>query len=152
MNVVIAIVITAGLSVLVGIYYGNERYREGFKSGAAEERKATEKDYELGYSYGYRAGEEKGKKEALKEMLKEDTALATIPYTNTIILQRKETVTLKEEYETRRTREELISWHTNHLYERILNDAKRAIEITVNEPNATGETEIEGRLVVTLRG
>lgn len=38
------------------------------------------------------------------------------------------------------------------LYERLLNDAKRAIDITVTEPNATGETEIEGRLVVVLRG
>lgn len=152
MNVVIAIVITAGLSVLVGICYGNERYREGFNRGAAKEREAAEKDYNAGYSDGYRAGKEKGKKEALKEMLKEDTALTTIPYTNTILLHRTETLTLEEEHETRRSREELINWHTNHLYERLLNDAKRAIDITVKEPNATGETEIEGRLVVTLRG
>lgn len=148
MNVVIAIVITAGLSVLVGICYGNERYREGFKRGELKEKKKSLEVYEN----GYQAGKQKGKEEALKEMLKEDTALTTIPYTNTIILHRKETVTLEEEYETRRTREELINWHTNHLYERILNDAKRAIDITVNKPNVTGETEIEGRLVVTLRG
>lgn len=148
MNVVIAIVITAGLSVLVGFCYGNERYREGFNRGAAKEREAAEKDYNAGYSDGYRAGEEKGKKESLQEA----TGLASIPYTNTILLHRTETLTLEEEHETRRTREELINWHTSHLYERLLNDAKRAVEIIVYEPNADGETKIEGRLVVTLRG
>ena len=148
MNVVIAIVITAGLSVLVGIYYGNEQYKKGFKRGELKEKR---KSLEI-YENGYKAGKQKGKKEALKESLEEATGLVSIPYTNTILLHRTETLTLEEEHETRRSREELINWHTNHLYERLLNDAKRAIDITVKEPNATGETEIEGRLVVTLRG
>lgn len=148
MNVVIAIVITAGLSALVGIYYGAERYWEGFKRGKLKEKR---KSLEI-YENGYKAGKQKGKEEAQNEVLKEATGLTSIPYTNTILLHRKETVTLEEIEERKRTREELISWHTNHIYERLLNDAKRAIDITVNEPNATGETEIEGRLVVTLRG
>ena len=144
MNVVIAIVITAGLSVLVGIFYGDERYKEGFKRGELKEKVKSLAIYENGYD----AGRRKGKEEALKE----NQVIETVTYSNTVMLHRAETVTIDEEHETRRTREELINWHTNHICERIANDAKRAIYITVKEPNEAGETEIEGRLVVTLRG
>lgn len=148
MNVVIAIVITAALSVLVGIYHGDERYKEGFKLGELKEKR---KSLEI-YENGYKAGKKKGKEEAAAATLQENQVIETVTYSNTVMLRRTETVTLDEEHETSRTREELINWHTNHLYERLLNDAKRAIDITVTEPNATGETEIEGRLVVVLRG
>ena len=149
MEIIIAIGLTAALGVLVGICYGDERFKEGFKRGAAKEREVAEKDYDAGYSDGYKAGIKIGKKTALVE----EDLTKVVTFNDTVIFEARDGVRYGEEFGTTYTKEDLLKLKAEKVRQQVLEKAAEAVDVVVCGYNPrTMITEVAARLVVQRKG